>query len=100
MGTGKTHRLKTCATRRDSPEPDTRASIKCEPYKRHRDQWIEWVNRPQTEGELARLRMCAVRGQLFGDDCWVKEVAARLNLMATLRPRGRARLDRTALRIG
>jgi len=30
----------------------------------------------------------------------VKEVAARLNLMATLRPRGRARLDRTALRIG
>ena len=34
MRTGKTHRLKTCATRRGSPEPDTRASITCEPYYR------------------------------------------------------------------
>ena len=70
------------------------------PSERHSNQWIEWVNRPQTEGELARLRMCAVRGQPFGDDCWVQEVAARLDLVATLRPRGRPRVDRTALRLG
>jgi len=70
------------------------------PADRHRDQWIEWVNRPQTEAELARLRTCAVRGQPFGDDRWVKQIATRLDLVATLRPRGRPKADSTRSRIG
>lgn len=56
----------------------------------HRDNhWIEWVNRPQTEGELQSVRECAVRGRPFGSDAWVRQIATNLNLDATLRRRGR-----------
>lgn len=64
------------------------------PTSRHGAAWAEWVNRPQTEAELARLRSCAIRGQPFGDEGWVTDVAAQLDLTATLRPRGRPRADR------
>ncbi|MFM7250203.1 MAG: transposase [Planctomycetaceae bacterium] len=60
---------------------------------REGSEWLEWVNRPQTEAELERLRSCAIRGKPFGDEGWVDEVAARLYLTATLRPRGRPRAD-------
>jgi putative transposase len=59
------------------------------PADRHRDLWIEWVNRPQTEGELASVRASANRGRPYGDEAWAKQVAQRLGLGATLRPRGR-----------
>jgi putative transposase len=61
------------------------------PADRHRDLWIEWVNRPQTDGELASVRTSANRGRPFGDDQWVTQVAEQLQLGATLRPRGRPR---------
>jgi putative transposase len=58
---------------------------------RHGDAWMDWVNRPQTEGELADVRLCTNRGRPFGDDGWVRQIAARLDLGATLQPRGRPR---------
>ena len=61
--------------------------------ERHRDQWIEWVNRPQTDAELAHLRSCTARGRPFGDQRWVERMATQLDLTATLRPRGRPRAD-------
>jgi putative transposase len=61
------------------------------PTRTSRHDWIEWVNRPQTEGELASLRACAARGQPFGDESWVNQIATRLDLSTTLRPRGRPR---------
>ena len=61
------------------------------PADRHRDLWIDWVNRPQTEGELASVRASAKRGRPYGDEAWVTQVAERLDLGATLRPRGRPR---------
>ena len=67
------------------------------PADRNRDQWIEWVNMPQTEQELTSLRNSAVRGRPFGDDAWVNQVAARLNLGPTLRPRGRPRVDQAEM---
>jgi putative transposase len=67
------------------------------PADRKRDQWIEWVNRPQTEQELTSLRNSAVRGRPFGDDAWVNQVAALLNLGPTVRPRGRPRVDRSKM---
>ena len=60
-----------------------------QPAQRHGEQWIEWVNGPQTEGELQSLRTCATRGRPFGDDAWVQQIAANLDLGATLRRRGR-----------
>jgi putative transposase len=67
------------------------------PADRNRDQWIEWVNRPQTEQELTSLRNSAVRGRPFGDEAWVNQVAGRLNLGPTTRPRGRPRGDRSGM---
>ena len=61
------------------------------PADRDRDLWIEWVNRAQTEGELASVRASANRGTPYGDEAWVTQVADRLELGATMRPRGRPR---------
>jgi len=66
-------------------------------HNRQSDQWIEWVNRPHTEQELTTLRTSAARGRPFGDEAWVNEVAGRLNLGPTIRPRGRPRGDRSGM---
>jgi putative transposase len=53
--------------------------------------WIERVNQPLSEKELADIRTCVQRGRPFGDEAWVREVAERAGLGYTLRPRGRPR---------
>ena len=60
-----------------------------QPAQRHGDDWIKWVNTPHTEGELQSLRACATRGRPYGDDAWVQQIAANLQLGVTLRRRGR-----------
>jgi REP-associated tyrosine transposase len=54
-------------------------------------RWADWVNRPQTETELAAVRHSVQRGTPFGNDAWVKRNTSRLHLEFTLRPRGRPR---------
>ena len=56
--------------------------------------WVQEVNRAQTETELEALRRSVQRGQPFGDEAWAKRVAARLGLQSTLRARGRPRKTR------
>jgi putative transposase len=56
-------------------------------------QWRAWVNKPQTEAEVAAIRHCIRRGAPFGDDRWVHSSAARLGLTTTLRPRGRPKKE-------
>lgn len=51
--------------------------------------WLELVNQPQTEEELAALRRCGERGRPYGRDAWVKRTARRLGLLTALHPRGR-----------
>jgi putative transposase len=53
--------------------------------------WLEWVNRPPPEAELAALRRCAERGAPYGDAAWVAATAERLGLQSTLRAPGRPR---------
>jgi len=55
-------------------------------------RWAEYVNRPQTEAELAAIQECLVRGRPFGDAAWQKRVARQMGLESTFRPRGRPRL--------
>ena len=52
-------------------------------------RWVEEVNRPQTQAELAALRRSVERGRPFGGERWVQKTAASLGLETTLRPRGR-----------
>ncbi len=53
--------------------------------------WVEYVNRPQTEAEVEAVRRAVSRGCPFGSADWQRETAAGLGLTATLRPRGRPR---------
>ncbi len=53
------------------------------------DDWIHWVNEPQTESELKALRQSISRGRPFGSQSWQGDTAAQLGLESTLRPRGR-----------
>src|SRR5271157_2501846 len=51
--------------------------------------WLQIVNQPQTEAEVAALRCCVNRGRPFGDPNWVTDTTERLGLEWTIRPRGR-----------
>ena len=53
--------------------------------------WVQHVNRPQTDAELAALRRCVQRGNPFGEDSWCDAMVRRLGLESTLRPQGRPR---------
>jgi putative transposase len=61
------------------------------PLLRKKD-WLDWVNRPQSEAELATLRKCIARGTPYGEASWQRATATRLGLESSLRPRGRPRL--------
>ena len=52
----------------------------------------DWVNRPQSEAELAALRKCIERGTPYGKESWQHATAERLGLEASLHPRGRPRV--------
>jgi len=51
--------------------------------------WVEAVNAPQTEAELAALRRAVNRGCPFGETLWSDQIVRRLGLESTLRPQGR-----------
>jgi putative transposase len=55
------------------------------------DNWVEYVNQPQTDFELEAVRRSIRRGCPFGPPEWQKPLAARLGLAHTLRPLGRPR---------
>jgi putative transposase len=56
--------------------------------------WVDFVNAPQTESELAAIRRSVKRGSPFGNDRWTKLAARRLELESTLKPRGRPKKTR------
>ncbi len=53
------------------------------------EDWLEWVNEPQTQAELDRLRQSIARGRPFGEERWQRRVCQELGLEITLRPLGR-----------
>ncbi|MCE9525031.1 MAG: transposase [Planctomycetales bacterium] len=69
---------------------DARALISAWPLPRPR-RWLEWVNEPQTDTELAAVRHAIQRGSPYGDEAWADKSVRKLGLETTLRPRGRPR---------
>ena len=51
--------------------------------------WLEWVNEPQSPAEEAAVRRCVSRGQPYGRTAWVEEMVGKLGLETTMRPQGR-----------
>jgi putative transposase len=62
------------------------------PVPRPRD-WLQYVNEPQTETEVERLRECIRRRRPFGETPWIEKTAARLGLQGSLRPLGRPKKE-------
>ena len=56
-----------------------------------RAAWVERVNRPMTDAELAALRRCIARGAPFGTEARSRAAAEALDLGPSLRPLGRPR---------
>lgn len=60
------------------------------PVERPKD-WLWRVNRAEAKEELELVRHSVNRGQPFGSDGWVQRTVERLDLISTVRPRGRPR---------
>ena len=58
------------------------------------NSWLSWVNEPQTQAELDRLRISVQRGSPFGAEGWVHEAAERFGVLSTLRARGRPKIKK------
>ena len=72
------------------PEPDPKL---LSPWPIARlPKWVDRINEPLTEKELAAVRLSAQRGRPLGDERWVESTARRLQLESTIRPRGRQRV--------
>jgi putative transposase len=53
--------------------------------------WVESLNRCETEAELAAIRRCVNRGRPLGSPGWAAATAMQLGLESTLRQRGHPR---------
>ena len=76
--------------RRVHGKADSRRILSEWPISRPR-QWKALVNRPQTESELKAIRQCVKKGTPYGNDAFIRQSVVRLQLVHTLRPRGRPR---------
>ena len=63
---------------------------------RRSSNWVQHVNAPQTEAEVAAIRKAIQRGSPYGDDHWTQQTAEELQLESTLIPRGRPEKSRPA----
>ena len=55
----------------------------------HAVDWLRYVNEPQTEAEVERLRECIRRRRPYGNEFWIRKTAAEMGLGASLRSLGR-----------
>jgi len=53
--------------------------------------WLDRVNQPQTDKEMAELKSAVQRGRPFGSESWQAKTALSLGLGHTFRKRGRRR---------
>jgi putative transposase len=55
------------------------------------DDWLDWVNLPQTDAEVEQLRNRIRTGRPFGKPAFEQRTAAAMGIPLTPRPRGRPR---------
>ena len=51
--------------------------------------YIEWLNEPQTSDEEESIQKSIKRNSPFGEDLWVSKIVKKLGIESTIRPRGR-----------
>ena len=70
---------------RGGPDPTTNRMLADWPVERP-DDWVERVNRAETDAESDALRLALRRGRPFGSDLWQRRTVDRFGLEFTLRP--------------
>jgi putative transposase len=81
-------RWSSLGQRECAPDPHAPTiSLSPLPLSRPRD-WIDWVNRPQTDQEERALQRSLRHDRPYGSPLWSAQMEAKLNL-PPLRPRGR-----------
>ena len=53
------------------------------------NNWVAWVNEPQTQQELDAIRQSLARSRPFGSEIWHESVSRQLGIILAPRPRGR-----------
>jgi len=76
--------------RREYGTPEQRLLLAAWQTEKPND-YLTWVNDSEAEEDITRLRLCVNRGQPFGSDTWINEVAKKWRLQCTLRSEGRPR---------
>ncbi len=51
--------------------------------------WLAWINQPQTDAEVNALRSAIAKNRPFGRKDWQAKMVKRLGLQSSLRPAGR-----------
>ena len=74
--------------RRESGSAQERGLLSEWPVIRPAD-WLEWVNQPQTDQELAEMRLSVSKGRPFGEPAWREQMIEQLGLQSSVRERGR-----------
>ena len=67
-----------------------------EPVPRGAD-WLEFVNAPMTEAEVADIRLLLHRDRPYGAGSWTTETATLLGLEYSLRPAATSRARRPVI---
>lgn len=52
-------------------------------------EWLDWIDQPQSESEVAAIRSAITRGAPLGSEAWMVETARQLSLESSLRPQHR-----------
>ena len=84
--------------RRENGSSRDRGLLSDWPVARPAD-WIGHVNDPQTDAELAGVRLSISKGRPFGSETWQQQTAVRLGLNSCFRERGRPKKKAAAMEI-
>jgi putative transposase len=60
------------------------------------ERWLQYVNKAETESELAAVRRSVLRGAPYGGELWQQQTAKALGLESALRSPGRPRKQKEA----
>jgi len=83
--------------RREHPEFDDGLPALSEWPVTRPENWVAYVNEPQTRKEIKAIRRSFMRGCPFGSAPWRRRTAAELGLESTMRSRGRPRKNSPGL---
>ena len=79
---------------RDSADESMQKILSPWPVRRPAN-WIELLNTPQKETELAALHCAKDRGRPYGEPQWAAKTAAKLGVESSLKPIGRPKKKKT-----